>query len=67
VMAVYLAVYGVARFFLEFLRGDPGRGEVFNGLLTSTQLIAISLFIGGVLLALVAERQQVADYCAEQK
>ena len=61
VMAVYLAVYGVARFFLEFLRGDPGRGEVFNGLLTGTQLIAIGLLIGGVVLAVVAERQQVAD------
>jgi len=61
VMAVYLAVYGVARFFLEFLRGDPGRGEVFNGLLTGTQLIAIGLLIGGVVLAVVAERQKVAD------
>jgi prolipoprotein diacylglyceryltransferase len=67
-MAVYLAVYGVARFFLEFLRGDPGRGGVFNGLPTGTQLIAIGLLIGGVVLAVVAERQQVADAaCPGQK
>lgn len=66
VMAVYLAVYGVARFFLEFLRGDPGRGEVFNGLLTGTQLIAMGLLIGGVLLAVVAERQQVLPRTPER-
>lgn len=50
VIGAYLFLYGVARYFLEFLRGDPGRGSVFGGLMTGTQLIAIVLVItGGVL------------------
>jgi phosphatidylglycerol:prolipoprotein diacylglycerol transferase len=50
VFGAYLILYGVARFFLEFLRGDPGRGIVFGGLMTGTQLISIGLVIlGGVI------------------
>jgi phosphatidylglycerol---prolipoprotein diacylglyceryl transferase len=50
VFGAYLILYGVARFFLEFLRGDPGRGEVFGGLMSGTQLIAIGLVVlGGVI------------------
>ena len=30
VFGAYLMLYGVARYFLEFLRDDPGRGEVFG-------------------------------------
>jgi phosphatidylglycerol:prolipoprotein diacylglycerol transferase len=50
VFGAYLFLYGVARFFLEFLRGDPGRGEVFGGLMTGTQLISIGLVILGGLI-----------------
>jgi len=50
VFGAYLILYGVARFFLEFLRDDPGRGSVFGGVMTGTQLIAIGLVIlGGVI------------------
>jgi phosphatidylglycerol:prolipoprotein diacylglycerol transferase len=47
VLGAYLFLYGVARFFLEFLRGDPGRGSVFGGVMSGTQLIAIGLVITG--------------------
>jgi len=47
VFATFIILYGVERFFIEFLRDDPGRGEVFGGLMTGTQLIAICLVIGG--------------------
>jgi len=47
VVAAFFMLYGVARFFLEFLRDDPGRGEVFGGAMTGTQLIAIGLVITG--------------------
>jgi prolipoprotein diacylglyceryltransferase len=40
-------IYGVARFFLEFIRDDPGRGSVFGGAMTGTQLIAIGLVVAG--------------------
>ena len=47
VLGAYLFLYGVARFFLEYLRDDPGRGSVFGGVMTGTQLIAICLVITG--------------------
>jgi phosphatidylglycerol:prolipoprotein diacylglycerol transferase len=50
VFGTYLFLYGVARFFLEFLRGDPGRGEVFGGIMTGTQLITIGLVLLGGLI-----------------
>jgi len=47
VFGAFLFIYGVARFFLEFIRDDPGRGTVFGGMMSGTQLIAIGLVIGG--------------------
>jgi len=50
VLGAYMLLYGVARFFIEFVRGDPERGSVFGGLMTGTQLISIVLvLIGGAL------------------
>jgi phosphatidylglycerol:prolipoprotein diacylglycerol transferase len=49
VFGTYLILYGIARFFIEFLRDDPGRGEVFGNLMTGTQLIAIILVVVGSL------------------
>jgi prolipoprotein diacylglyceryltransferase len=37
----------VARFFLEFIRDDPGRGTVFGGVMSGTQLIAIGMVLAG--------------------
>lgn len=37
----YLSLYAVARFFLEFLRGDEDRGFVFHHLLSTSQFIAV--------------------------
>ena len=50
VIGAYLFLYGLARFFLEFLRDDPGRGVVFGGLMSGTQLISIFLVLAGGLL-----------------
>ena len=47
IFAAYLILYGVARYFIEFLRDDPGRGSVFGGLMTGTQLISIGLVVLG--------------------
>ena len=47
VFGTYLILYGIARFCIEFFRGDPGRGEVFGGIMTGTQMIAIILVIVG--------------------
>jgi phosphatidylglycerol---prolipoprotein diacylglyceryl transferase len=50
VIGSYLFLYGVARFFIEFLRGDPDRGTVFGGAMTGTQFISILLVIAGGML-----------------
>jgi len=47
IFGAYLFLYGIARFLLEFLRDDPGRGSVFGGVLSGTQLIAIGLVLAG--------------------
>ncbi len=47
IIGAFMFIYGVARFFLEFIRDDPGRGSVFGGAMTGTQLIAIGLVIAG--------------------
>jgi phosphatidylglycerol:prolipoprotein diacylglycerol transferase len=50
VIGAYMFLYGIARYFLEFLRDDPGRGELFGGTMSGMQLISIFLVIGGGLL-----------------
>ncbi len=47
IIGAFMFIYGVARFFLEYLRDDPGRGSVFGGAMSGTQLIAIGLVLAG--------------------
>ena len=28
IIGTYMIIYGIGRFFIEFFRGDPGRGEL---------------------------------------
>lgn len=53
-LALYLLMYSVVRFILEFFREDPIRGNV--GALSTAQFMGIFLFALGVLL-LVFEKQ----------
>jgi len=53
VIGLYLILYGIARFFIEFFRGDPGRGEVFGGFMSGTQLIALLMVVAGGVLWVV--------------
>ena len=50
VFGAFMFIYGVARFFLEFIRDDQGRGSVFGGAMTGTQLIALGLVVAGGLI-----------------
>jgi len=47
----------VARFFLEFLRGDEDRGFVFHHLLSTSQFIAILAFATAMWMALTLRRK----------
>jgi phosphatidylglycerol:prolipoprotein diacylglycerol transferase len=49
IIGTYMIIYGVARYFIEFFRGDPGRGELL-GFMSGTQGIALLLVISGGLL-----------------
>jgi phosphatidylglycerol:prolipoprotein diacylglycerol transferase len=60
VIGAYMFLYGFARYFLEFLRGDPGRGVLFHGAMTGTQLISILMVIAGGALWLRRERPSPA-------
>ena len=49
VIGAYMFLYGFARYFLEFVRDDPERGNVF-GIMTGTQLILLILVVAGGLI-----------------
>jgi len=58
VFGAYLAVYGAARFVLEYFRGDPDRRFLFDGLLSTSQAIALVAVPAGLALALWAWRRR---------
>jgi phosphatidylglycerol:prolipoprotein diacylglycerol transferase len=57
IFVLYLALYAVARFFIEFLRGDEDRGFVFHHALSTSQFIAILAFATAVWMALILRRK----------
>ena len=58
VILAYTLLYAIARFVLEFFRGDADRGFVFGGWLSTSQFIA--LFLGPAAIALWFVRRQSA-------
>ena len=61
VVLAYLSLYAAGRFVLEFFRGDPARGSVFGGVLSTSQFIAILMLLTAVLLyPYLARKQRIA-------
>jgi phosphatidylglycerol---prolipoprotein diacylglyceryl transferase len=56
VILAYTFLYAVARFILEYFRGDADRGFVFGGLLSTSQFIAVMLAPIAVALWVVRRR-----------
>jgi phosphatidylglycerol:prolipoprotein diacylglycerol transferase len=50
IILAYTLLYAVARFILEFFRGDADRGFVFGGLLSTSQFIGVILFVVSLVL-----------------
>ena len=50
ILALYLMLYGVSRFFLEFFRGDLDRGFLFGGLISTSQFISLLLVPAALVL-----------------
>jgi phosphatidylglycerol:prolipoprotein diacylglycerol transferase len=59
---LYMILYGAGRFMLEYLRGDIARGFVIKDLLSHSQLIAL-LIIAGVMMIYYrwSKRNSIAD------
>ena len=53
IFVAYLMMYAVARFVLEYYRGDPDRGFFFHQALSTSQVIAIVAVIVGFILLFV--------------
>lgn len=54
-LALYLLLYAVGRFILEFWRGDDYRGYLFG--LSTSQIIAIGMFIGSLVFLIIKHRR----------
>ena len=57
IFLLYVGLYAVARFFIEFLRGDEDRGFVFNHLLSTSQFIGLLALAASVVLAIFLRRR----------
>ena len=52
VFSTYIVVYGVWRFFIEYVRADY-RGSSFISFLTPSQVAAIGFILAGVMLGVI--------------
>jgi phosphatidylglycerol:prolipoprotein diacylglycerol transferase len=50
VVGAYLALYGVERGLVEFVRDDPGRTLLFHNAISLMQIVSVVLLIGGTWL-----------------
>ena len=67
VIATYTLLYAIARFGLEFFRGDADRGFVFGGLLSTSQFIAIPLAAIAIVVLLTRSRRPVVSQAAPRR
>jgi len=62
VLAAYLIGYGIARFVIEFFRGDADRGFVLGGVLSTSQAIAAVMVPLGIgILVWVSRRKEEVE------
>lgn len=48
IFALYMGLYSVLRFSLEYLRGDEDRGVYFGGVISTAQIIALVTLAGAI-------------------
>lgn len=61
VTLAYVLLYAVARFIIEFYRGDAVRGTVFGWLSTSQFIALVLVVLVGLVLPYVAKRNRVSS------
>jgi phosphatidylglycerol:prolipoprotein diacylglycerol transferase len=65
VLLAYVALYAVARFVIEFFRGDAVRGFVLGGRFSTSQLIALLMLLAaGLVLPYLVRRGRAAPAAA---
>lgn len=64
IFAAYLMLYAVARFIIEFFRGDPRGGFLFDGVLSLPQVLSVGLFVVAVLFWRMQRRRSVSASAA---
>ncbi len=57
---LYLLLYSILRFSVEFFRGDP-RGTVFNGMLSTSQFISLIVFAASLIVLFIRSRSHTAE------
>lgn len=60
IAGAWLFVYGLIRFFLEFLRGDPARTPLLGGAVTLAQVLSLAAVVLGGLLWMRRETPMIA-------
>jgi phosphatidylglycerol:prolipoprotein diacylglycerol transferase len=53
IILAYTALYAIARFVLEFFRGDADRGFVFGGWLSTSQFIGMAMLAIALVILIV--------------
>lgn len=61
VILAYALLYAVARFLMEYLRGDADRGFVFSGAFSTSQFIALVLIAASIILFIIRGRIPFAE------
>jgi phosphatidylglycerol:prolipoprotein diacylglycerol transferase len=62
----YVMMYAVARFFLEYYRGDPDRGFFFHHTLSTSQVIGIVAVVLGFVMLYILHSRGRSPVVAEQ-
>ena len=57
IISVYVLLYAITRFFIEFVRGDADRGFVFGGRLSTSQFLGLPLAVAAGFLYLALSRR----------
>ena len=61
IISVYVLLYAITRFFLEFVRGDADRGFVFGGRLSTSQCLGLVLAVAaGVAYRILDTRHRLS-------
>ncbi len=58
IFGLYLILYAVLRFLLEFFRGDAVRGVYFGGLISTSQIIAIAVICAAIVALTIGRKRK---------